>query len=103
MNSLPSKPESRRVPQLDDDNVIEIWFPLSTEEWFDDVLGEFEMFDIDRTSKHLVVTHTVGGNCHGIAVLRSMLDDIDDACRDANVDPMEFEVHVYAKESSRAR
>lgn len=88
---------SERVPQLTDDVLMEVKLRPETEEWADDLLREAD-FTVCRDANALVVRRVVGGNTNGLSCLSSMLDDMEEALREGNVDPMEFSVCVAAME-----
>lgn len=88
---------ARRVPQLRDDVHIELRLPPSTQEWADELLESCGA-EVERTDDFLIARHLVGGNCDGVSNLQSWLSEVEDAMREGDIDLMEFEAHVTAKE-----
>lgn len=87
------------VPQRDDPVVLTLTLPATTEEWADDELrAPFLNFDrVERDNEgRLVVTQTIGGNCNAVANARQFLDDVEEALRECEVDPMLFDLHAEA-------
>ena len=82
-----------RTPQITDPVFLELRLPASTEEWAEDVLRETderEGWDCERTPEHLIVRVQANGNCNAIVNAAMWLDELSDALREADIDPMEF-------------
>jgi hypothetical protein len=91
----------RRVPQLNDDHLLELRLPPQTEEWADELLKETDAqrgFDVERNDEALIVRTVIGGNCNALVVARGFLDDVEEYLREGDVDPMEFTLTVTAQE-----
>lgn len=94
-----------RAPQLTDDVKLELRLPPTTEGWAEDVLREYDEgeswsvgggWEIERTDQALFVRVQVGGNCNAITNARHFLDDIEEALREGDIDPMVFTLMALA-------
>lgn len=85
-----------RVPQLDDDVVIVLTLPASTEEWAEDSLDGLAV-EIERTDEALCITQVIKGNCNALDNAASFLRDVQDALADVDIDPMQFMLAARAE------
>jgi hypothetical protein len=95
--------DSDRVAQLNDDVVLVLTLPPSTEEWAEDLLRESEdnygvADTVERTDDGLVLTRRIGGNCNALANARSWLAEVEEELDEGHVSPMQFGLRAYAVE-----
>lgn len=62
--------------------------PAETEEWAEELLRDVlaPADGIYRTDEALTITSTRGGNVDGLAHVRGLLSDLDDAFSEGNID-----------------
>lgn len=92
--------EKRRVPQINDDAVLELRLPPQTEDWADALIQggpDEDGYDVERTDEAVIVRTTVGGNCNALVVAGSFLDNLDEYLSEGDIDPMEFTLVVAAR------
>jgi hypothetical protein len=90
---------TERAPQITDQVDVAVTLPPETEEWLGDVLEPVhDMYGVvlSRQSGRPVLTTRMGGNTTGLRRLASFLLELDDALREGQIEPMEFEVSVKA-------
>lgn len=86
-----------RTPQLNDDVVIEITFPSTTEEWADELLERRDLNVMRDADNKLIVEALVGGNTNAVSVAQMILYEIADAFDDGEIDPMNFELTAISR------
>jgi len=85
-----------RVPQIDDDVYVTIVLPPQTEEWSDE-LAENIGFNPERTDEALTLRAMVRGNTSGLAVAAGLLQDLEVALSEGEVDPMDLKVEIESR------
>lgn len=70
---------------------MRVVLPSRTEEWADDLIREIDTVEsVERRDDGLHVKAVVGGNCNAVTNLAGLLDDLEDALREGDIDPFEI-------------
>lgn len=85
-----------RTPQLDDDVVLTVTLPPTTEEWAEDAVSDLTV-ETERDDEGLHITYTVGGNTNAISCAQGFLRDLEECFSEVNIDPMAFTLKAFSR------
>lgn len=101
--STPLFQDLRETPlcQQWDKALVTVGLPAETEEWADDALRECDFFKVWRDEDGILyVQQEIGGNTNAVSVARGVLDDIEDALGEVEVDPSHLILRVEGQPGS---
>lgn len=81
---------SDTTPQVDDPVRLTLALPPTTEEWAETLLGEIEGVEVQRSENALTVVKVVHGNVNAIVSARYLMDEVEQALAEGEIDPMSF-------------